>query len=163
MLNYFLKSTEETIRFGHAFAKACNGRGVFYLVGDLGVGKTTLCGGILAGLGHTGNTKSPTYAIVEPYHIESELGHFDVYHFDLYRLASADELEYIGIRDYLHKDALCLFEWPEKGKSFIPRADGELKLFYEKEYRQIEFVPYSKRGVDVEENLTSNKINDGFT
>jgi len=107
--------------------------GLIFLQGDLGTGKTTLVRGLLRHLGFKGTVKSPTYALVEPYHIAGR----DIYHFDLYRLADPEELEYMGVRDYLSSDALCLIEWPEKAQGFLPPENLNLFIQHDDTSRNI--------------------------
>lgn len=132
-LKVHLNDERSTLSFGAQLAKNFPEKGVVFLHGTLGAGKTTLVRGILLASGHLGSTKSPTYTLVEPYQLPDR----KFYHFDLYRIADPEELEYMGFRDYLDENALCLIEWPQKGQGFLPKADCELSLSYEGEARSI--------------------------
>ncbi|SBS33130.1 tRNA threonylcarbamoyladenosine biosynthesis protein TsaE [Marinomonas aquimarina] len=130
--------------FGENLAASLKSGGVVYLDGNLGMGKTTLVRGILRGLGYIGPVKSPTYTIVEPY----ELDQIEVYHFDLYRISDAEELEYMGIRDYFKDGALCLVEWAEMGTGVLPQPDLVVHLDLVRHGRSISIEPKTSYGVE---------------
>ena len=99
---------------------------VIYLMGGLGVGKTAFARCLINSLGYSGLVKSPTYTIVETYHINL----LTVNHFDLYRLTSAADLHDIGVYDYFDRKSLSIIEWPEYGFGVIPASDIELHIEY---------------------------------
>jgi len=120
----YLDSTEATEQFGAALWTLLPEKGVIFLQGDLGAGKTTLVRGFLRASGFTGAVKSPTFTLVEEY----TLGERKIFHFDLYRLNDPEELEWMGIRDYFDQNSLCFIEWAERGKGFLPEPDMIISL-----------------------------------
>jgi len=124
------------MQLGGKIAEQFPDGGIVLLKGDLGAGKTTLVRGLLRHLGFQGIVKSPTYTLVDPYKLDTRR----VYHFDLYRLGDPEELEYIGGRDYWDSDSLCLIEWPEKALDYLPQADLELHISYNKSGRSVEII-----------------------
>jgi tRNA threonylcarbamoyladenosine biosynthesis protein TsaE len=160
-LNYLLKDEQETINVGGCLAeiiKQQNKGLIAYLHGGLGAGKTTLTRGFVRGMGHQGNVKSPTYTLVEPY----DLGQWQVYHFDLYRLADAEELEYMGIRDYFNERCCCFIEWPEKGVGFLVNADLSINIAYSGLQRQLTLTaesPWGDKILNVFDNIYRNNYN----
>jgi tRNA threonylcarbamoyladenosine biosynthesis protein TsaE len=146
-MNYslFLPDEAATVAFGKTLANACNGRGLLTLSGDLGTGKTTLSRGLVQAHGHTGAVKSPTYTIVEPY----DLGDIRIFHFDLYRLEDPEELEFIGLWDYLDQEALIIVEWPERAAGVLPAPDVEIDIAVKDAGRMLTINSGSDRGQQI--------------
>ena len=116
-----------------------------HLLGDLGAGKTTLVRATLAGLGHTGRVRSPTYTLVEPYALAREAGELELYHFDLYRFADPAEWLDAGFREYFDAGAICIVEWPQKAGALLGTPDlvfalepidGDRRLLHARAYSE---------------------------
>ena len=142
-----------TEAFGEQLAAACEGGLLVFLHGQLGAGKTTLVRGFLRARGHSGPVKSPTYTLVEPY----TTAQGNVYHLDLYRLADAEELEWIGIRDLFEDESICLIEWPEQGAGILPQPDLRVYLRVEGSGREIRVEAASPRGEQLVRIVTLNQ------
>ncbi|HMM56928.1 MAG: tRNA (adenosine(37)-N6)-threonylcarbamoyltransferase complex ATPase subunit type 1 TsaE [Xanthomonadales bacterium PRO7] len=98
--------------------------GSIHLAGPLGAGKTTFARALLRALGAGARIKSPTYTLIETY----ALAGLTVQHLDLYRIAAAEELEWLGLRDLADGPVLWLIEWPERGTGAIPAPDLTIRL-----------------------------------
>ena len=134
---------------GAALARALEPGAVVYLKGELGMGKTTLARGVVQALGHVGAVKSPTYTLVEPYQLPAHT----LYHFDLYRLADPEELEFMGIRDYFTEQSMALIEWPERGAGFLPPADLVVRIEREGDGRRLQITANSTQGQKILQRL----------
>jgi tRNA threonylcarbamoyladenosine biosynthesis protein TsaE len=122
-LRLYLPDSAATAALGEILGREL-GAGLVYLYGDLGTGKTTLVRALLRARGIAGTVRSPTYTLVESY--ETAAG--EVFHLDLYRLADAEELYFIGIDEVDSAQALTLVEWPQRGHGVLPAPDLVVKL-----------------------------------
>jgi tRNA threonylcarbamoyladenosine biosynthesis protein TsaE len=108
-MEFITHSPDETRALGARLAQTLRGGDVVAFTGDLGAGKTAFVSGMAQGLGIDERVTSPTFTIVNEY----EGGRLPLFHFDMYRLGSADELFDIGWEDYLARGGVCAVEWTE--------------------------------------------------
>ena len=106
-MKYFPKCADETINIAKNLGKTLSGGEVILLNGDLGAGKTTFTKGLVAGLNGKKTVVSPTFTIMHAY----DDTRLPVYHFDMYRISSEDELYELGLEDYLYENGVCVIEW----------------------------------------------------
>lgn len=119
------KETEDKAKNFASLIKGFKNSLLINLIGNLGAGKTTFVRGLIQELGFDEFVKSPTFTIVESY----ESDNLKVFHFDLYRIEDDNELQAIGVEDYLtEENAITLVEWPEKSKRYFNNPDYIIEL-----------------------------------
>lgn len=130
-------SPEETFKIARQLGKQAKPGEIYCLSGELGVGKTVFSQGFASGLGIAEDINSPTFTILQTY----ESGKMPLYHFDVYRLGDAWEMEEIGYDDYFFGEGVCLIEWAELILEILPadrkyvRIEKALNKSYD--YRKI--------------------------
>ena len=117
-------SAEDTEKIGCELAKKALPGDIYCLSGELGAGKTVFAKGFAKGLGITARVTSPTFTILNEY----GGGKVNLYHFDLYRLESPEELVGIGFEEYLFGEGVTLIEWPEKAGNLLPAHAVHIKI-----------------------------------
>ena len=116
MAEFISKSEHDTEELGRRFASGLPGGTVVAMYGDLGAGKTAFVRGMARGMGLDCRVSSPTFTIVNEY----LSGRIPLFHFDMYRLSSSDELFDIGWEDYLDRGGVCAVEWSENVRDALP-------------------------------------------
>ncbi|TAN05374.1 MAG: tRNA (adenosine(37)-N6)-threonylcarbamoyltransferase complex ATPase subunit type 1 TsaE [Rhodanobacteraceae bacterium] len=137
-----LPNEAATVALAQRLAPTLLDGGVLFLRGELGAGKTTFARALLRALGVGERVKSPTYSLLERYRVN---GH-DAFHLDLYRIADAGELEWLGLDELDAPDTLVLVEWPERGGGALPKPDMEVALGHADSGREVRLTPFSTRG-----------------
>jgi tRNA threonylcarbamoyladenosine biosynthesis protein TsaE len=142
-----------TAALGAALSRAITPGMAIYLHGDLGAGKTALTRALLHAAGHTGNVKSPTYTLSEPYSVKVDGRDINVIHFDLYRMSSPEEFLDAGFREDFNGDNVCIVEWPEKAGAVLPPPDLSVFLAVAGDGRDVELQASSALGLSCLERL----------
>ena len=142
MMRLDLADAEATETLGRALARTRPPSAMVFLHGDLGAGKSTLARALLRALGVRGAIRSPTYTLVERYHIEGG----EAWHLDLYRIGDAGELDFLGLDEATA--TLWLVEWPERGAAALPMPDLRIALAVEGTGRRAELEGVSPAGRD---------------
>jgi tRNA threonylcarbamoyladenosine biosynthesis protein TsaE len=114
-MNLRSESPEDTQRLGSWLGRLAHPGDLFMLVGGLGAGKTCLTQGIAWGLDIAGYTTSPTFVVINQYR-----GRLSLYHIDLYRLDSIEEVVELGLDDYFYGNGVCVVEWADKAMKVLP-------------------------------------------
>jgi tRNA threonylcarbamoyladenosine biosynthesis protein TsaE len=140
-MQLFLADADATEMLGRALAATQPGDAVVHLHGDLGAGKSTLARAMLRGLGVEGAIRSPTYTLVERYSLADGR---EALHLDLYRIADAGELEFLGLDGA--DVGLWLIEWPERGMGALPKADLRVDLEVAQSGRNVSLVAETELG-----------------
>lgn len=133
-----INNLNETILLGKILSSSIHKKAIIALDGDLGCGKTHLTKGIALGLNINDNIKSPTFNLINEY-LD---GKTPLYHFDVYRLNSIDELFLIGFDEYLKNDGIKVIEWASLIKEVLPKDTNYINIFkipHENDKRKIEF------------------------
>ena len=147
-------SADETYEYGRKMGAEAQPGDVYCLTGDLGVGKTVFTQGFAAGLGVREPVSSPTFTIVQEYEGEK----MPFYHFDVYRIGDAEEMEEIGFEDYVYGQGVCLIEWANLIREILPEdfmgilIEKDMEKGFDSEVYVCEEIRYYKTVFDWEDN-----------
>lgn len=148
MVKIYLENEEKTKEIGYKLGKLLSEKSIICLEGDLGAGKTTLTQSIAKALKIDDYITSPTFTIVNEYEGEHKL-----YHFDVYRISSSDEMYDIGYDEFIDSDGICIIEWANLIKDILPKEYLYVNLTYKNEGREINFEPHGKKYENIVKEL----------
>ena len=122
---FLINNVNETILLGQKLGSILNSNIIIGIDGELGAGKTHFTKGIALGLNIKDNITSPSFSLINEYRGEN----LDLYHFDVYRLNSIDELLLIGFDDYIEKNAVTIIEWASSIKEILPKETNYINIY----------------------------------
>jgi tRNA threonylcarbamoyladenosine biosynthesis protein TsaE len=148
MFKIYLKNEEETKNIGYKLGKLLDKNSIVCLIGDLGAGKTTLTQSIAKGLEIDDYITSPTFTIVNEYE-----GRIPLYHFDVYRIGSSDEMYDIGFDEYINSDGVCIIEWANLIEDILPDEYLYIDIKYKENGREMTLNPKGYKYEDIVKEL----------
>ncbi|WP_101773684.1 tRNA (adenosine(37)-N6)-threonylcarbamoyltransferase complex ATPase subunit type 1 TsaE [Peptostreptococcus faecalis] len=147
---FFLKDENFTYKIGKQIGQKLFPGAVICLNGDLGAGKTTITKSIAKELGIEEDITSPTFTIVNEYMD----GKYPLYHFDVYRIGSSEEMYDIGFDEYVYSDGVSIIEWSNLIEDILPKERLDILITYEGEGRNISIVPYGDKYEEILEGVS---------
>ena len=130
--SYISKSEEDTVKLGIKLSKIAKKGDCFALYGTLGMGKSVFSRALIQSLTSAKEVPSPTFTLLQTY----EAKNFEIYHYDLYRLKKPEEIFELGMEEALH-EGVCLIEWPEQMKGYLPKNIFKIEITPEGKNRKI--------------------------
>ena len=149
MKEFFLENEKFTEDIGQKLGERMFPGAVICLNGDLGAGKTTMTKSIAKAIGIEEDITSPTFNIVNEY----TDGNLLLYHFDVYRIASSEEMYEIGFEEYINSEGVCIIEWSNLIEDILPEERLEVLLAYEGDGRKIIFNPIGDKYKNIVEEV----------
>ena len=148
MINIYLENENKTKEIGYKLGKLLQPGSVICLIGDLGAGKTTMTQSLAKALEVEDYITSPTFTIVNEYE-----GRIPLYHFDVYRIGSSDEMYDIGYDEYINGEGVCIIEWANLIDDILPDEYLYIELKYKDMSREMILNPVGEKYEKIVEEL----------
>lgn len=149
MVKIYLENEEQTKEIGYKLGQLLTPKSVVCLIGDLGAGKTTMTQSLAKALEVDDYITSPTFNIVNEYE-----GRMPLYHFDVYRIGSSDEMYDIGFDEYIDGDGVCIIEWANLIEDILPNEYLYIEMNYKETGREIILTPKGEKYEEIVKELT---------
>ena len=149
MVKIYLENEEQTKDIGYKLGQLVTPKSVICLIGDLGAGKTTMTQSLAKALEVDDYITSPTFTIVNEYE-----GRIPLYHFDVYRIGSSDEMYDIGFDEYIDGDGVCIIEWANLIEDILPNEYLYIEMNYKETGREMILTPKGEKYDEIVKELT---------
>ena len=149
MVKIYLENEEQTKEIGYKLGQLLTPKSVVCLIGDLGAGKTTMTQSLAKALEVDDYITSPTFNIVNEYD-----GRMPLYHFDVYRIGSSDEMYDIGFDEYIDGDGVCMIEWANLIEDILPNEYLYIEMNYKETGREMILTPKGEKYEEIVKELT---------